>query len=58
MCDQITVVYSSDGLISRETFIDLHDARWKFNGVRQIHELYNSKRMEAIREGQEDFDLY
>ena len=56
--DQIPVVFEQNDVISRETFIDLHDARWKFNGVGQIQELYTEKRMEAIHQGQEDFDLY
>ena len=55
---KIAIVFSEEGIISRDSFIKLLDARWDFNGVRQVEQLYNRKRLESIKVGHEDLDLY
>ena len=44
--------------ITKQSFIDLLDARWEFGGVREVEKLYEQKRNEALKGGNIDYDLY
>lgn len=48
MIKQLNLKFQQDGLLTRDSLIKFLDLRWKFNGVKELQELFLAKRQEAV----------
>ena len=56
LLESANIELTEDGLLTREGLIRLLDLRWSFNGATALHDLFYSKRLEALNK--DDIELY